>query len=166
MSANKKKLNGVVRGFISSPAAGGIILILASVAAIVVANSPLLEGYESLLKYKTVGLSTEHWVNDGLMAIFFLFVGLEIKRELLVGQLATWSQRALPGFAALGGVAVPALIYAGFNASNAETLRGWAIPAATDIAFALGVLTLLGRRVPASLKIFLSARPSLMTWEP
>ena len=157
MSANKKKLNGVVRGFISSPAAGGIILILASVAAIVVANSPLLEGYESLLKYKTVGLSTEHWVNDGLMAIFFLFVGLEIKREVLVGQLATWSQRALPGFAALGGVAVPALIYAGFNASNAETLRGWAIPAATDIAFALGVLTLLGRRVPASLKIFLSA---------
>lgn len=154
---NKKNLSGVVSGFITSPAAGGIILILASVAAIVVANSPLREGYEFLLKYKTAGLSVEHWVNDGLMAIFFLFVGLEIKRELLAGELSTWSQRALPGFAALGGVAVPALIYAGFNADNADTLRGWAIPAATDIAFALGVLTLLGKRVPASLKIYLSA---------
>ena len=154
---NKKTLSAAVSGFMSSPAAGGIILILASAAAIVVANSSLREGYESLLKYKTAGLSVEHWVNDGLMAIFFLFVGLEIKRELLAGQLSTWSQRALPGFAALGGVAVPALIYAGFNSGNADTLRGWAIPAATDIAFALGVLTLLGKRVPASLKIFLSA---------
>ncbi|MDU5839512.1 MAG: Na+/H+ antiporter NhaA, partial [Pantoea sp.] len=154
---NKKNLPAVVSGFISSPAAGGIILILASAAAIAVANSSLREGYEFLLKYKTAGLSVEHWVNDGLMAIFFLFVGLEIKRELLAGQLSTWSQRALPGFAALGGVAVPALIYAGFNSGNADTLRGWAIPAATDIAFALGVLTLLGKRVPASLKIFLSA---------
>ena len=156
-SRNKKNLPAVVSGFISSPAAGGIILILASAAAIAVANSSLREGYEFLLKYKTAGLSVEHWVNDGLMAIFFLFVGLEIKRELLAGQLSTWSQRALPGFAALGGVAVPALIYAGFNSGNADTLRGWAIPAATDIAFALGVLTLLGKRVPASLKIFLSA---------
>lgn len=154
---NKKNLSAVVGGFISSPAAGGIILILASAAAIVVANSSLREGYESLLKYKTAGLSVEHWVNDGLMAIFFLFVGLEIKRELLAGELSTWSQRALPGFAALGGVAVPALIYAGFNSGDADTLRGWAIPAATDIAFALGVLTLLGKRVPPSLKIFLSA---------
>ena len=154
---NKKKLPAVVSGFISSPAAGGIILILASAAAIVIANTSLREGYEFLLKYKTAGLSVEHWVNDGLMAIFFLFVGLEIKRELLAGQLSTWSQRALPSFAALGGVAVPALIYAGFNSGNADTLRGWAIPAATDIAFALGVLTLLGKRVPASLKIFLSA---------
>jgi len=154
---NKKTLSAAVSGFMSSPAAGGIILILASAAAIVIANTSLQEGYESLLKYKTAGLSVEHWVNDGLMAIFFLFVGLEIKRELLAGQLSTWSQRALPGFAALGGVAVPALIYAGFNSGNADTLRGWAIPAATDIAFALGVLTLLGKRVPASLKIFLSA---------
>ena len=154
---NKKNLYGAVSGFISSPAAGGIILILASAAAIIIANTSLHEGYESLLKYKTAGLSVEHWVNDGLMAIFFLFVGLEIKRELLAGELSTWSQRALPGFAALGGVAVPALIYAGFNSGDADTLRGWAIPAATDIAFALGVLTLLGKRVPPSLKIFLSA---------
>ena len=154
---NNKILPAAVSGFISSPAAGGIILILASAAAIVIANTSLREGYEFLLKYKTAGLSVEHWVNDGLMAIFFLFVGLEIKRELLAGELSTWSQRALPGFAALGGLAVPALIYAGFNSGNADTLRGWAIPAATDIAFALGVLTLLGKRVPASLKIFLSA---------
>ena len=157
MIRNKKNLSAVFGGFISSPTAGGIILILASAAAITIANTSLREGYESLLKYKTAGLSVEHWVNDGLMAIFFLFVGLEIKRELLAGELSTWSQRALPGFAALGGVAVPALIYAGFNSGDADTLRGWAIPAATDIAFALGVLTLLGKRVPASLKIFLSA---------
>lgn len=144
-------------GFFSSPIAGGIILIIASVAAIIVANSPLSEGYESLLKYSAAGLSVEHWVNDGLMAVFFLLVGLEIKRELLIGELATWSQRALPGFAALGGMAVPALIYVAFNIGDSKTLAGWAIPAATDIAFALGVLALIGSRVPASLKIFLSA---------
>ncbi|NRH24687.1 Na(+)/H(+) antiporter NhaA [Pantoea stewartii] len=157
MNQAKKKISGVVSEFIISPAAGGIILILASAAAVTVANSPLSERYEAALKFNAAGLSVEHWVNDGLMAIFFLFVGLEIKRELLAGQLATWSQRALPGFAALGGLALPALIYAGFNSGNEETLRGWAIPAATDIAFALGILTLLGKRVPASLKIFLSA---------
>ncbi|CAM3767013.1 Na+/H+ antiporter NhaA [Rouxiella silvae] len=144
-------------GFFNSPIAGGIILIVASIAAIIVANSPLSEGYELLLKYRAGGLSVEHWVNDGLMAIFFLLVGLEIKRELVIGELATWSQRALPGFAALGGMAVPALIYVGFNIGNSETIAGWAIPAATDIAFALGVLALIGSRVPASLKIFLSA---------
>ena len=143
--------------FFSSPAAGGIVLIIASAAAIIVANSPLREGYEVFLKYNAAGLSVEHWINDALMAVFFMMVGLEIKRELLTGQLATWGQRALPGFAALGGMAVPAAIYVWFNAGSDETLAGWAIPAATDIAFALGVLALLGSRVPASLKIFLSA---------
>ncbi|HIB5416187.1 TPA: Na+/H+ antiporter NhaA, partial [Klebsiella pneumoniae] len=112
---------------------------------------------EVFLKYNAAGLSVEHWINDALMAVFFMMVGLEIKRELLTGQLATWGQRALPGFAALGGMAVPAAIYVWFNAGSDETLAGWAIPAATDIAFALGVLALLGSRVPASLKIFLSA---------
>lgn len=146
-----------VSDFFSSPIAGGIVLILASLAAIIVANSPLSEEYESLLALKAAGLSVEHWVNDALMAVFFMMVGLEIKRELLTGQLATWSQRALPGFAALGGMAVPALIYTGFNVGHGDALAGWAIPAATDIAFALGVLALLGSRVPPSLKIFLSA---------
>lgn len=156
-TSRDKNSTGPFLTFLSSPSAGGIILILLSAAAIVVANSPLSEGYAGMLKYKAGGLSVEHWVNDGLMAIFFLMVGLEIKRELLVGQLATWSQRALPGFAAVGGMAVPALVYLGLNAGNSESLSGWAIPAATDIAFALGVLALLGSRVPASLKIFLSA---------
>lgn len=152
-----RKVIKPVSNFFSSPVAGGIVLIIASATAIIVANSPLREGYETLLKYKTAGLSVEHWINDALMAVFFMMVGLEIKRELVTGQLATWSQRALPGFAALGGLAVPALIYVGFNAGHDETLSGWAIPAATDIAFALGVLALLGSRVPVSLKIFLSA---------
>ncbi|HBR3044692.1 TPA: Na+/H+ antiporter NhaA [Klebsiella pneumoniae] len=150
-------MSEVPSAFFSSPAAGGIVLIIASAAAIIVANSPLREGYEVFLKYNAAGLSVEHWINDALMAVFFMMVGLEIKRELLTGQLATWGQRALPGFAALGGMAVPAAIYVWFNAGSDETLAGWAIPAATDIAFALGVLALLGSRVPASLKIFLSA---------
>lgn len=148
---------GMISAFISSPSAGGIVLILASAAAIIIANTALRESYEGFLHTYIGGLSVEHWINDGLMAVFFLLVGLEIKRELIVGALASWSQRALPGFAAIGGMAIPALIYVWFNADNSATLQGWAIPAATDIAFALGVLALLGSRVPASLKIFLSA---------
>lgn len=143
--------------FFAAEASGGLVLMAAALAALVVANSPLSATYFSTLKINLLGLSVEHWINDALMAVFFLLVGLEIKREMAIGQLASWGQRALPGLAALGGMLVPALIYVAVNWGNAQTLGGWAIPAATDIAFALGVLSLLGSRVPVSLKIFLSA---------
>ena len=129
----------------------------AAALALIVANSPLSGVYFGALHSYVFGLSVEHWINDGLMAVFFLLVGLEIKREMLDGQLATWPRRVLPGVAALGGMVFPALGYLAFNLGNAETVRGWAIPAATDIAFALGVLSLLGSRVPMSLKVFLTA---------
>ncbi len=136
----------------SRPGADG-----AAALALVVANSPLFEAYDHALHQKIAGLSLLHWINDALMAVFFLLVGLEIKREVVDGQLARWDQRVLPGLAALGGMAAPALFYVLFNLGGPDTLRGWAIPAATDIAFALGVLSLLGPRVPASLKVFLAA---------
>lgn len=147
----------IFREFMESEASGGILLMVAAALALIVANSPLSEAYFGTLHTYVLGLSIGHWVNDGLMAVFFLLVGLEIKREMLDGQLSTWSRRILPGVAAAGGMLVPALIYVAFNSSNPETIRGWAIPAATDIAFALGVLSLLGPRVPTSLKIFLTA---------
>jgi NhaA family Na+:H+ antiporter len=125
--------------------------------ALVVANSPLSGVYFEALHSYVLGLSVLHWINDALMAVFFLLVGLEIKREMLDGQLSTWPRRTLPGIAALGGMIVPALIYLAFNAGPDGHPRGWAIPAATDIAFALGVLSLLGPRVPISLKVFLTA---------
>jgi NhaA family Na+:H+ antiporter len=143
--------------FLAAESSGGIALMAAAALALVVANSMLAPAYFDALHFYVAGLSVHHWINDGLMAIFFLLVGLEIKRELLCGQLATWEQRALPGFAALGGMLVPALVYVYFNWGNAQTMAGWAIPAATDIAFALGVLSLLGKRAPLSLKVFLSA---------
>lgn len=147
----------ILASFLASESAGGLVLMGAALAAIIVANSPLAPGYFAALHSVWGGLSIELWINDGLMAIFFLMVGLEIKREVLAGGLASWEQRALPGFAALGGMLVPALIYIAVNWGNAQTLSGWAIPAATDIAFALGVLSLLGKRVPTSLKVFLAA---------
>jgi NhaA family Na+:H+ antiporter len=145
------------RRFLDNGASGGIVLMVCAAAALLVANSPLAPAYFGALHTYVGGLDLLHWINDGLMAVFFLLVGLEIKREMLDGQLSTWPRRVLPGFAALGGMALPALIYVGLNAGTPETLRGWAIPAATDIAFALGVLSILGRRVPTSLKIFLAA---------
>ena len=156
VSANRPSPS-VLRGFLETEAAGGIVLLGVAALALVVANSPLRAAYFAALDAYLLGLSVLHWINDALMAVFFLLVGLEIKREVLDGQLSTWPRRALPGVAALGGLAVPALIYAMLNAGHSETLRGWAIPAATDIAFALGVLSMLGSRVPASLKVFLTA---------
>jgi len=147
----------IFASFLASESAGGIVLMGAALAAIIVANSPMAPLYFAALHSVWGGLSVELWINDGLMAIFFLMVGLEIKREVLAGGLASWGQRALPGFAAAGGMLVPALIYVGINMGNPETLSGWAIPAATDIAFALGVLSLLGKRVPTALKVFLAA---------
>lgn len=128
----------------------------AAAAALIVANSPWSDLYFTTLKLHVGPLSLAHWINDALMAVFFLLVGLEIKREMLDGQLATWPRRILPGIAAAGGMAVPALIYLVFNSAIPATVRGWAIPTATDIAFALGVLALLGNAVPASLKVFLA----------
>ncbi|MCG5245427.1 Na+/H+ antiporter NhaA [Methylorubrum extorquens] len=144
------------RRFLTNEAAGGIVLMAAAGAALVVANSPLAQAYHDLLHIHLGPLSLMHWINDGLMVVFFLLVGLEIKREGMDGRLRTWPDRVLPGLAAAAGMAVPALVYLAFNAGQ-STARGWAIPAATDIAFALGVLALLGSRVPVSLKIFLSA---------
>lgn len=145
------------RRFLDSEASGGLVLMAAAALALIVANSGLGPVYVSALSAYLGPLSVLHWINDGLMAVFFLFVGLEIKREMLDGQLATWSRRALPGLAAVGGMLVPALIYLAFTWPDPVLRQGWAIPAATDIAFALGVLSLLGPRVPASLKVFLAA---------
>ncbi len=146
-----------IREFLESESAGGIILMAVAALALVVANSPLAGTYNGVLKTYVGGLSILHWINDALMAVFFLLVGLEIKRELVDGELSTWSKRVLPALAAAGGMVGPALIYVYFNRSDPEALAGWAIPAATDIAFALGILSILGSRVPVSLKIFLAA---------
>ncbi|MBU8540059.1 Na+/H+ antiporter NhaA [Falsiroseomonas tokyonensis] len=147
----------LLREFMANEASGGLVLMGTALLALVVANSPLAPAYFGALSSYIGPLSLLHWINDGLMAIFFLLVGLEIKREVLDGQLSSWSRRALPGIAALGGMVVPALIFLAFNGADPEASRGWAIPAATDIAFALGVLSLLGSRVPTSLKVFLTA---------
>ncbi|MEE7463615.1 Na+/H+ antiporter NhaA [Methylobacterium fujisawaense] len=146
-----------LRELLTSGAGGGLVLMASAALALAVANSPLADAYFAALKAHLGPLSVLHWINDGLMAVFFLLVGLEIKRELLDGRLRTWPDRILPGVAALGGMILPALVYAAVNRHSPETLRGWAIPAATDIAFALGVLALLGSRVPVSLKVFLTA---------
>ena len=141
----------------NSPLAAGVLLIFAALAAIILCNTGGESSYTLLLHTSIYGLSVEKWVNDVFMSLFFLVVGLEIKREFLTGQLSQWSQRILPGAAALGGMAVPAAIYLIFNQHRPDSLAGWAIPSATDIAFSLGILSLLGNKVPPSLKIFLAA---------
>ncbi len=152
--------------FFKHEAAGGVVLGIATLAALVMSNSPWRELYTEFTRIPgtvdiggivVISKPLVLWVNDLWMAIFFFVVGLEIKREFLEGELATRSQAILPAAAALGGMVVPACIYVLFNLGDATALRGWAIPAATDIAFALGIVMLLGSRVPASLKVFLTA---------
>ena len=151
--------------FFKLEAASGLVLLLAAIIALFISNSNLGDLYFSTLnEYLFIGinnfgikLSVIHWINDGLMAIFFFFVTLEIKREFLQGELSNVKQAMLPIIAAVGGMLVPALFYVFINWGDSETLNGWAIPSATDIAFSLGVLSLLGKRVPLSLKVFLTA---------
>ncbi|KTD99951.1 sodium:proton antiporter [Sphingopyxis sp. H038] len=160
---HNERPTSALRAFLASGAAGGIILMAAAALAMIVANSALGGLYHDMLHTpispaltEKLGPMTAHlWINDGLMAIFFLFVGLEIKRELVDGRLSTWQQRRLPVVAAIAGMAVPAAVYLLFAGSEPALVNGWAIPAATDIAFAIGVLALLGRRAPTSLKLFL-----------
>ena len=152
-----------LREFVALESAGGILLALAAAAALVLANSPLAFLYDAFLdtpvevRVGAMGIAKPLllWINDGLMAIFFFLVALELKREALEGELSDLRQVVLPAVAAVGGMAVPAMIYAAINAGNPVALAGWAIPTATDIAFALGVLSLLGKRVPGGLKVFL-----------
>lgn len=157
LSSSSRRPISALRAFLDNAASGGIVLMIAAAAALLVANSPLAAAYFDGLHAYVGGLSVHHWINDGLMAVFFLMVGLEIKREVLDGELSSWSRRVLPGFAALGGMIVPALVFLMLNSGEGGHARGWAIPAATDIAFALGVLSLLGSRVPLTLRVFLTA---------
>lgn len=153
-----------VRGFLKHRLAGAALLMLATIAAIIIANSPLSHGYHHFLHQHIevdaglLGLdyTIHHWINDGLMSVFFFLVGLEIKRELMVGELSSVRKATLPAIAAIGGMLVPAAFYAVFN-GGLPTEGGWGIPMATDIAFALGVLALLGDRVPVGAKVFLTA---------
>ncbi|PML10478.1 Na(+)/H(+) antiporter NhaA [Vibrio breoganii] len=150
-------MSQMLKDFFKMESAGGIILVIAAALAMIVANTPLNEAYQGALHSYVLGMSVEHWVNDGLMALFFLLIGLEVKRELLEGALKSRETAIFPAIAAVGGMVAPALVYVLFNMGNADALAGWAIPAATDIAFALGIMALLGKRVPVSLKVFLLA---------
>ena len=149
--------------FFQHDAAGGVILVIAAIIAMIMANTPLNFIYQDFLEIPVsirfadfeIAKPLILWVNDGLMAVFFFLVGLEIKREILDGKLSSVSQITLPGVAAVAGIAAPALIYAWFNSSDAIAIKGWAIPSATDIAFAIGVFTIFGKTLPLSLKLFL-----------
>jgi Na+:H+ antiporter, NhaA family len=150
------KPRSALREFLANEASGGLLLMGAAALALIIANSPLAPTYFAILEVYVGGLSIHHWINDLLMAFFFLVVGLEIKREFIDGHLATWADRRLPIIAAAGGMIVPALVFLFVVGADRTLANGWAIPAATDIAFAIGVLALLGSRAPASLKLFLT----------
>ncbi|MDP1621842.1 MAG: Na+/H+ antiporter NhaA [Bacteroidales bacterium] len=160
----EKKLLSPFQKFVKIESFSGILLLIATVIALVWANSPFHESYQSIWQYK-IGFTTKNfeiikplilWINDGLMAIFFFLIGLEIKREFLIGELNSFKKISFPIFGALGGMLVPVLLFLGLN-QNPETFKGWGIPMATDIAFSLAILNLLGDRVPLSLKLFLTA---------
>ncbi|PHM23660.1 Na+/H+ antiporter NhaA [Xenorhabdus ehlersii] len=158
-------MTAIIRQFLKLEAAGGILLIIAAIFALVMANTPLQGIYHQFLNLPVamqfaaleINKPLLLWINDGLMAVFFLIVGLEVKRELMEGSLAGRDKAIFPAIAALGGMLAPALIYLLFNGSDEITQQGWAIPCATDIAFALGIMALLGKRVPTALKVFLLA---------
>jgi Na+:H+ antiporter, NhaA family len=160
-----RTLSKPFKWFFQLEAASGLVLLIAAIIALVISNSIFSEFYfDSLKHYLFIGvndyglkLSVHHWINDLLMAIFFFFVTLEIKREFIQGELSNLKKALLPIIGAVGGMVIPALVYIFINFGNSETLNGWAIPSATDIAFSLGILSLLGSRVPISLKIFLTA---------
>ena len=160
-----QRLTKPFREFFKLEASSGIMLLIAAILALIISNGSLSEQYFSILKkYITLGtenfglkLSVLHWINDVLMAVFFFLVSLEIKREFVKGELSNPKQAMLPIIGAVGGMVVPAAIYIIINIDDSTRLNGWAIPSATDIAFSLGVLSLLGKRVPISLKVFLTA---------
>ena len=156
MGVVQRKLTRTFKQFFDDQKSSGIVLIVCTVVSLIITNSPIGENYLKLWQFYAAGLSIEHWINDGLMAIFFLLIGLELERELYKGELSNFKNALLPIFAAIGGIALPAAIHFSLNAGT-ETQAGIGIPMATDIAFALGVLALLGSRVPASLKVFLTA---------
>ncbi|WP_298471516.1 Na+/H+ antiporter NhaA [uncultured Erythrobacter sp.] len=159
------RVSEALKDFLKQESAGGIVLIASALLALIIANSPLADAYFGTLGTKLnvsfgafeINKALLLWINDGLMAIFFFLIGLEVKREIIDGQLSSWDKASLPLAAAIGGMAIPAAIFVAFNWNSPETISGWAIPAATDIAFALGILSLLGPRVPVALKALLLA---------
>ncbi len=159
------RVEKALKDFLKQESAGGIVLIVSALLALIVANSPLADAYFGTLNTKLnvsfgnfeINKGLILWINDGLMAIFFFLIGLEVKREIIDGQLSSWDKASLPLAAAVGGMAIPAAIFVAFNWNSPESINGWAIPAATDIAFALGILSLLGPRVPVALKALLLA---------
>ncbi|MBD0325030.1 MAG: Na+/H+ antiporter NhaA, partial [Pyrinomonadaceae bacterium] len=156
MGIVQRKLSHTFKSFFDSEKSSGILLIICTAVSLLLANSTMGASYLSFWHTSVAGASVEHWVNDALMAVFFLLIGLELERELYNGELSNFKTALLPIFAAAGGICLPALIHFTLNTGR-ETQAGIGIPMATDIAFALGVLALLGRRVPASLKVFLAA---------